>query len=324
MDINEVVDFVCSTPQNTNPNVLRSVLQDMSGGGGSVEYTAGDNITISDENVISATDEKVKIETAGSSDHALHHILTQSSSTSLTVTESVKRHNSVYIVNAQDYYNPGQYINRLFSPEIQANHGNFLYLDNEGSAVRLRCGAMVKIGTDPDTGEDIYSDVVTESEVNETIQQQLSNFSPHSFQFLDYSESYGEESISVMGIQEQSGHLIDDLIESGFTAEQIFTQVVTQIASGGVPADYIYTHITYDEQTGEAEQEYYRAPLTASQYQSGDPEDPTTYQTELNSADFYNTVEQAWQYAHITASSDEITELVPITIELFNSSTKYQ
>ena len=168
MDINEVVDFVCNTPQNTNPNVLRSVLQDMSGSGGA-EYTAGDNITISDENVISATDEKVKIETIGSSDHAPHFVLIQSSSTGSTVIDSVKRNTTVYIMNAQDYYNPGQYINKLFSPEIQANHGNFLYLDNEGSAVRLRSGAMVKMGTDPDTGEDIYSNVVTESEVNELV-----------------------------------------------------------------------------------------------------------------------------------------------------------
>ena len=33
MNIQEVVDFICKTPENTNPNVLKSVLENMEGGG---------------------------------------------------------------------------------------------------------------------------------------------------------------------------------------------------------------------------------------------------------------------------------------------------
>ena len=38
MNIQEVVDFICKTPENTNPNVLKSVLENMEGSGGSTLY----------------------------------------------------------------------------------------------------------------------------------------------------------------------------------------------------------------------------------------------------------------------------------------------
>ena len=40
MNIQEVIDFICKTPENTNPNVLKSVLESMEGGGGQIETVA--------------------------------------------------------------------------------------------------------------------------------------------------------------------------------------------------------------------------------------------------------------------------------------------
>ena len=56
MNIQEVIDFICKTPENTNPNVLKSVLESMEGGGGQIETVSVDVTTEFESNNLYYTD----------------------------------------------------------------------------------------------------------------------------------------------------------------------------------------------------------------------------------------------------------------------------
>ena len=56
MNIQEVIDFICKTPENTNPNVLKSVLEDLAGGGSSIETVDVDVTTEFESTVLYFTD----------------------------------------------------------------------------------------------------------------------------------------------------------------------------------------------------------------------------------------------------------------------------
>ena len=323
MNIDQVVDFVCRTPENTNPNVLRSVLQDMSGGGAT--YTAGENIAISSDNVISATDEKVKsVQMTTGKNYPLLLSPKADQATASTVNRTGPE---VYVTYRADKYSPIYQVGFLRSPYVSASYGVFEEIaSDDGTAVNFTGGAsfaytpQIKTGVDPDTGEDIYDNAITESGVN----NMLSTFSPNSFMYVMYKEIYpGDEVIETSYLNDRFGTVVYNMVEQGMTSDQIFQTVAQEGSVGeGAKIDFLLEVIDASEGEENITVMFASAPLTVSYLMDAEM---VPIVGELNSADFYNPSTQTWQYAHITSSDEQIGDTgIPITVELFDSSTKYQ
>ena len=303
-------------------------------GGGGATYTAGENIAISSDNVISATDEKARQtqmpSTYFSTSYACPILMGDRSSQATEKVDKVYKDMSTY---HSLYYSTGDG-GALHANGIVADHGHFNSMDGYvtftsgtplfQNGATFNSAPQINVGTDPDTGDPVYSPAVAQEEVSEIVSEAMSTFVPNNLTYVTYKEIYPEgEEMEVNYLDDRQHTIISHLIDEGMTASEIFYAMAEEgAAGGGIKIDFIMYLIDASEGEENATAALATAPLTVSVMVDANME-PIVQ--ELNSADFYNPYTGTWQYAHITPSYEEIGEQgIPITVELFDSYTKYQ